>query len=190
MKQETEERKCIVTGDVKEKDELLRFTVIPGAKIVPDFKKKLPGRGVFVSNSKTLLVKAIEKKLFTKAFKGKANADADLVVMVEALLNKKGLEVINLARKAGDLLTGFEKVKDALNKGKVAFILEASDAGADGHDKMLAAAKGLDVFMLYNNEELDKALDKVNTVHAAFLKSEMSKTVYKELKRYEQFLNS
>lgn len=190
MKQETEERKCIVTGEVKEKDELLRFTLIPGNIVVPDFKKKLPGRGLYVSNSKQVLDTAVKKNYFAKATKGRGRADANLVDLVENLLKKKGLETINLARKAGDLVTGFEKVREVLGKGKAAFILEASDAGADGHEKMLAQAKGLDVFVLYSSEELDKALDKVNTVHAAFIKSEMSKAVYKELKRYEQFLNS
>ncbi len=180
MKQETEDRKCILTGEVKSKDELLRFTLISGGRVIPDFKKKLPGRGIYVSNSNQ----------FAKATKGRARADLSLVEMTEALLKKKGLEAINLARKAGELVTGFDKVKEALERGKVAFILEASDAGADGHEKVLSMAKGLDVFGLYTTEELDKALDKVNTVHAAFLKSEMSKTVYKELKRYECFLHA
>lgn len=190
MKQETEDRKCILTGEVKSKDELLRFTLISGGRVIPDFKKKLPGRGIYVSNSKQKLETAILKNQFAKATKGRARADLSLVDMTEALLKKKGLEAINLARKAGELVTGFDKVKDALGRGKVAFVLEACDAGADGHEKVLSMAKGLDVFGLYTTEELDKALDKVNTVHAAFLKSEMSKTVYKELKRYECFLHA
>lgn len=190
MKQETEDRKCILTGEVKSKDDLLRFTIVPGGKIVPDFKRKLPGRGIYVSNSKEMLEAAIRKNLFSKAAKGKAKAELPLVEMAEALLKKKGLEAVNLARKCGDFVTGFDKVKDALAKNKVAFLLEAKDAGADGHEKLLGFAKGLDVFDLYTIEELDRALDKVNTVHAAFLKGEMSKTAYRELKRYEQFLNS
>lgn len=168
MKQETEDRKCILTGEVKSKDELLRFTLISGGRVIPDFKKKLPGRGIYVSNSKQKLETAIQKNQFAKATKGRARADLSLVEMTEALLKKKGLEAINLARKAGELVTGFDTVKEALGRGKVAFILEASDAGADGHEKVLSMAKGLDVFGLYTTEELDKALDKVNTVHAAF----------------------
>ena len=37
---------------------------------------------------------------------------------------------------------------------------------------------------------MDKALDKVNTVHSVLLKGDMAKAVYRELKRYEQFLNA
>ena len=43
---------------------------------------------------------------------------------------------------------------------------------------------------MYDVEELDKALDRVNTVHAAFLKNRMSDMVYTEFKRLDKFLNS
>ena len=188
--EETEDRRCIVTGEHKDKACLLRFTMVDGGLIVPDLNKKLAGRGVFVSNSKRILAEAIKKNCFSKATKGKGRLCPDLVDMVEALLKKRGLDMINLARKAGCLVCGFEKVKEALVKNKVAFVLEAKDAGADGHQKMTDLSKGLEMVEVYTIEELDKALDKVNTVHIAFLKSDMAKTVYLELKRYEQFLNS
>lgn len=189
MKNE-EERKCIVDGVVKDKGELLRFTIAPDNTIVPDFKKKLPGRGIFVSNSKKALQTAIEKGLFSKSAQKKVNADSQLLDLVEKILRKKGLDSISLAKKAGVLITGFEKVKEALKKDKVAFILEAKDAGDDGHAKMVYLAKDLEVFVLYDVEELDKALDRVNTVHIAFLKSEMAKMVHNEFKRLQTFLNS
>lgn len=190
MKLETEDRKCILTGDVKDKSDLLRFTLVPGGIVVPDFKRKLPGRGIYVSNSKKLLKQTLERRLFAKVTKGKAKDDLSLLNLVEDLLRKKGLEALNLARKAGAFVSGFDKVKDALLKGNVAFLLEAKDAASDGHQKILALAKDVTFFDLYTTEELDKALDKVNTVHAALLKNEISLAAYKELKRYEQFLNS
>lgn len=183
------ERKDIVSGKVMDGNELLRFTVTPDNQVIPDFKKRLPGKGVYVACSLSALKTAVAKNLFAKAFKKNVKANAELVELVEKILRKKGLESINLAKKAGDLLTGFEKVREALGKGKAAFLLEAKDAGADGHEKMLSAAKGLEVFVLYDVEELDQALDRVNTVHAAILKGEMSKMVYNDLKRLNSFLN-
>jgi predicted RNA-binding protein YlxR (DUF448 family) len=189
LKAEAENRKCIVLGEVGEKDNLLRFTEVDGS-VVPDFNKKLFGRGIYVSNSVSALTKAIDKKLFSKAAKKKLNEDKVLISVVENLLKKKGLETVNLAKKAGILITGFEKVKEVLIKNKAAFILEAKDAGDDGHKRVASLAKDLRVFSLYTTEELDKALDKVNTVHVAFKQSKMSETVYKDLDRYEKFLNS
>lgn len=190
MKQETENRKCIVCGEVKEKELLLRFTLAPDNQVVPDFKKKLPGKGIYVSVSKTALQKAVEKNLFAKAVKKNAKVSAELVQTVENILRKKGLESICLAKKAGDLVTGFEKVGEKIRHGKAAFLLEAADAGADGHQKITALANGLEIFALYSVEELNKALDRVNTVHAALLKGDMAKLVHTDLVRLQRFLNS
>lgn len=185
-----EERKCIVSGEVMEKDNLLRFTVTPDNQIIPDFKKKLPGKGIWVKNSKKTLQIAIDKNLFSKVLKRNVKVSDELVQIVEELLHKKGLDVISLARKAGVLVTGLEKVSDAIKKGKAAFVLEAKDAGADGHNRIMLLAKDLEVFRTYDIEELDKALDKVNTVHIAFFKSEMAKAVRVEFSKFENFLNS
>ncbi len=190
MKQETENRKCIVCGEVKEKEQLLRFTLTPDNQIVPDFKKKLPGKGIYVSVSKAALQKAVEKNLFAKAVKKNVKVSADLVQTIENMLKKKGLESICLAKKAGDLITGFEKVSEKIKHGKIAFLVEAVDAGVDGHQKMVAVAKDLDVFALYSVEELDKALDRVNTVHAALLKGSMAGLVHTDLVRLQSFLNA
>lgn len=190
MAKESEIRKCIVCGEVKEKDNLLRFTVTPDRQVVPDFKKKLSGIGIYVSNSRSQLETAVSKNLFAKAAKKHFKTNPELVSIVETLLKKHGLDLISLSRKAGILVTGFEKVAETIKKEKAAFILEAKDAGEDGHNKILSLSKGLEVFKIYNVEELDKALDKVNTVHIAFKKSEMAQTVYKEFKKIENFLNS
>lgn len=190
MKQVETTRKCIATGNLLPKGELLRFTLTPDGVVIPDFNKKLPGKGVYVSIGKKLLEKAIEKNLFTKAFKQKAKAESDLVEICENLLKKKGLESINLARKAGVLISGFDKVTDAAKKGKVMFVLEANDAGKDGHQKILAAAKNAEFFDLYSTMELDKALDKINTVHVAFIKSDMADRVKNDLIRFKSFLEN
>lgn len=189
MKSETEIRKCIVLGGVEDKENLLRFTEANG-QIVPDFNKKLPGRGIYVSNSLSVLTKAIDKKLFSKAAKKKLNDNAELISLVEELMKKKGLASINMARKAGILVSGFEKVKDLLIKQRAAFLLEAKDAGEDGHKRMLSFAKDLKVFSFYTTEELDKALDKVNTVHVAFKQSKMAEAVCNDLSKLENFFNS
>lgn len=109
-------RKCIVTGNVIDKSGLLRFTVTPDRLVVPDFKKKLPGKGIYVTNSRRLLQKAIEKNLFAKAAKQKAKVVPELDLMVEQLLRRHALDAVSLARKAGVLLTGLEKVLEAIKR--------------------------------------------------------------------------
>ncbi len=190
MKQEETTRKCIASGQVLEKDKLLRFVAGPGAEVIPDFKKRLPGKGVYVANSRALLHKAVEANLFAKALKQKVKPAAGLEDMVENLLRQSALHAVSLARKAGCLVTGMDKVSEAVKKGKVAFLLEALDASVDGQEKIERMAGELKIFRLFTTEELDKALDKVNTVHAAFLKSDMAKMVSHEFGKLADFLNS
>ena len=43
------DRMCIVTRARRSPDEMIRFVADPGGEIVPDIKRKLPGRGVWVT---------------------------------------------------------------------------------------------------------------------------------------------
>ncbi len=124
MKQDDVLRKCIVTGVVQEKEKMLRFTVLPDMSVVPDFKKKLPGRGIYVANSQSVLKQAVEKNMFSKAAKKKVLVSAGLSETVDRLLRKKALDAVSLARKGGFLVTGMEKVAEALKGRKVAFLIE------------------------------------------------------------------
>ncbi len=190
MMQEDVTRNCIVTGKVLEKSALLRFVIGPEALVIPDFKNKLPGRGIYVSNSSALLHKAVSANLFAKTLKQKVKPMENLEQISQDLLRQSALHSISLAKKAGVLVTGMDKVSEALKKGKVAFLLEAKDAAEDGHQKILHLAKDIKIFNLFTSEELDQTLDKVNTVHAAFLKGEMSKMVSHEFGKLADFLNS
>jgi len=180
-------RKCIVSGEIKDKSELLRFVVEQG-HLVPDFQKKLKGKGIYVSNSKQVLQEAVNKHLFRKAAKRQLAEEDVIVEIVENLMKKRGFDFLNLARKAGAAVIGFEKVCEKLKQGKVAFLLQAKDAGADGKKKTEALAHDVPVFdELYTIEELDEALCRTNTVHIAFLKGDMSNVAYSEFKRIKTF---
>ena len=120
MVKEDKERKDIVSGKVMESKDLLRFTVTPDNQVIPDFRKRLPGKGIYVACSLSALKVAAAKNLFAKALKKNVKVSDGLIPMVEAILRKKGLEAVCLAKKAGDLVTGFEKVSEALRKDKAA----------------------------------------------------------------------
>ena len=189
MSEETN-RKCVVSGEIKSKEQLLRFTVLSDGRVVPDFRKKLPGKGVYVTVAKSALEKAVAANLFAKALKIKTKVNEELVEQTESLLRKQALDAVSLARKAGVLVCGMDKVVDALKKGKAAFLIEAKNAGDDGHQKILALAKELEVFSLFETEELDKELARDNTVHLALLKSRMANAVRETIVRLTSFLNS
>ncbi len=181
------ERRCIASGKVKPLSALLRFVKTEDSRLVPDFGKKIPGRGLYVTNSRKMLKTALDKNLFVKSIHQHLKIDENFLETVENLLHNKGLETINLARKAGAAVAGFEKVKDNILKNKVAFVIEAADAGQDGSTKMEVLSKDIEILKVYTSDELDNALDKVNTVYIAILKSGIATMVYANLKRYQSF---
>ena len=186
MSREQVERKCILNGKVKPLNELLRFVELNN-ELLPDFNKKLPAKGMYVTANKLSLTKALEKKLFHKVSRHNLRIAEDFMENVEKLLKQKALDSLNIARKSSALLTGFEKIKEAIKKDKVSFIIEATDAGHDGQEKMALLAKTIEIFNLFSIDELDKTLNKENTVYVAVLKSNVESMVYHNLKKYQNF---
>lgn len=184
------ERKCILTGEVKEASDLLRFVKTPDSRLVPDFDKKLGGRGLYVSNGQKVLEEALKKNLFIKSIHLFLKIPEDFVQMVTNLLYQKGLAEMNLARKAGALLTGFEKVKAGIKQGKVSFLIEATDVAQDGRQKIDSLKGNIEVLRVYCSDDLSRALQKENTVYIAVLKSGIANMVYKHIKRYQTFLEN
>ena len=190
MKKELENiRKCVLTGNIGSRDELLRFSLLPGGIVVPDFGKKLDGRGFYISNSKKLIEKLLVKNPLNKILHTKTVVTEDLPQNIETVLRKKGLDAVNLARKAGSLILGFEKVKEAIIKNKVECLVIAADAGVDGKQKISEISKELPVFMLYEAQCLEQALNRDNTIYMAIQKSPIGQMAHTALRRYQTFLD-
>lgn len=191
MVQELETRKCVWTGQVKDKADLLRFVVLKNGTCLPDFNKKLDGRGVYLSNSKKLLLELMEKKKpLNKILHKDVIMSEDMPQIVEQILCKKALDALNLARKAGDLVLGFEQVKECISRRRAAFVVKAVDAGADGQHKLDEMAKDLEQWSLFDVDTLSQTLGRDNTVYLAVKKGQMSNMVRLALYRYQTYLNA
>ena len=189
MAEELETRKCIITGEIKPKSELLRFTVLQNGAFIPDFDKKIGGKGVYVSNSASLLKNIDSDFKIGKILHKPVRKTLPLAEAVDKILADKGLYALNLARKSGNLVLGFEKIKEQILKNKVSFGIEATDAGSDGKKKMSEMCKNIEMFSVYNSAVLEKAFDRETVIHVAVLKSEISTMVYENIKRYRDYLN-
>lgn len=166
-------RKDIVLGEATDEARLVRFVAGPDGTVVPDVARKLPGRGIWVAADRDSIVLATKKGLFSRAAKTKLTAPPDLADQVERLLARRVLEGLGLARKAGGIISGYEKVVAALGTGKVAWLIEASDAAADGRRKILSAARKAPtaprLLGAFNSDELSLALGGENVIHTALL---------------------
>jgi predicted RNA-binding protein YlxR (DUF448 family) len=167
------ERRDIVSGEVRDEASLIRFVAGPDGTVVPDLARKLPGRGLWVAADRASVEAASKKGLFSRAAKARLVAPADLAAQVEILLKRRLLSGLGLARKAGDLTSGFEKVLSAISSGKAAWLIEASDGAADGRRKIWAKARQQSprpgLIGLFTASELGLALGAENVIHTAFL---------------------
>lgn len=182
------DRMCIVTRVVKPEDELIRFALSPDGVVVPDLKRKLPGRGVWVSLDRKMLGEAIKRQLFSKGFGAEAKAGPELADLVGLQLRKDVLSALSLARKAGLALSGFMKVEEALIKGNVRMIFHASDGSVDGRQKLdRKCAANVVIFDLFASGDLDLAFGKSNVIHAAVANGGMAEKLLDYARKLAQY---
>jgi len=169
------ERTCIATGAKGPPEAMLRFALAPDGSVVPDIRRKLPGRGVWTSLSAEAVRRASAKGAFGRAFRAKAEARADLADAVDALLERDALQSLAMANKAGLVVAGAFKVDAAIENGAVAALIQAADGAADGAAKreqalrarLGATSDAVTRINLFSSSQLDLALGKANVIHAA-----------------------
>lgn len=162
------ERRCIATGESGPARPLIRFVLGPGDTVVADLAGRLPGRGAWLTADRALVAKALKKNLFARAFRRPVKVEADLADRLEDLLARRLVELIAMARKAGQAVTGFEKTRARLAEGRVGVLVSASDAAADGRGKLeRIAPEGVGRITLLDSGELGLAFGRDFAIHAA-----------------------
>lgn len=180
-------RRCLVTGEIRPKSELLRFVVDPTGAIVPDLAGKLPGRGLWLSARRDIVCEAVKKRVFARVAKAPVAVAAGLDDRIEALLVQRAIEGLGLARRAGLAVAGFVKVKTALAEGKAALLVEALDAAADGQEKLAALAAGISRVVCLRGDELGEAFARERIVHVALGGGRLSDRFLADARRLQGF---
>ncbi|MGH6796064.1 MAG: RNA-binding protein [Methylocella sp.] len=176
------ERACIITQAKGLPQDMIRFVVGPGAIVVPDIRRKLPGRGVWVTAQACHVAEAVKRQAFSRGFKTMVVASENLAAEIEALLTMDCLQALSLASKAGQSVRGFAKVEEAIASGAIAALVHAADCGADGTRKLgqsLRRRYGDELarprIELFRSGQLDLALGQANVIHAALIEGPASK---------------
>jgi uncharacterized protein len=184
------DRSCIVTRKPGSEDELLRFVLSPDGEVVPDLNRKLPGRGCWVSLDRKTLAEAVKTKAFNRGFKGEARVSMDLPERVGILLRQQALAHLSLARKAGEAVSGYTKVEEALKKGPVRVLLHAAEGSEDGNRK-LDRLKGPSTLScsLFLTHEMDLAFGRANVIHAAVAAGGLAERLVSYIQRVAKYEN-
>lgn len=182
-------RRCVATGVVAEKDAMIRFVASPDGEVVPDLEERLPGRGMWLTAGAAAVALAVRRNAFSKAARRSVRVSADLAAQLDRLLERRCLDRIGLARRAGQLVAGYEKVREALKGGRVgrsgapALLVEAADGSPDQQAKVTALAPHLPVVRLFGGEALAGALGREVAVHAVIAAGGLAKALLRDSRR-------
>jgi hypothetical protein len=178
-------RRCIVTGQVRPKAELIRFALAPDDSVVPDLTASLPGRGAWVMAARDVLERALKTGAFARAFDAPARASERLVAEVERLLVIRCIDRLRLARRAGAITAGSTAVERWLRIGRAAILILASDAGEGRRLRVRAA--GLPVYAPLSADELGTVFGWSKISQLALASGGLTDGITVDLRRLEGF---
>ncbi|MER2534695.1 MAG: RNA-binding protein [Rhizobiaceae bacterium] len=189
------DRTCIVTRRTGTADDLIRFVVGPDGSVVPDIRRKLPGRGCWVAAERIHVERAAAKGAFARAFKREVAVPENLGAMVDALLSASARGALGLARKAGSVALGAAKIEAKVRSGEALCVLHAREAAPDGERKLRQARRAtafaggprIPAYKLFPQAELDLALGGTNVIHAAVLPGDAGRAALKRVEALDRY---
>jgi len=198
------ERRCILSGRIASRDDLVRLAISPDGDVLPDALARAPGRGAWIGVSRAELETALAngklKGALARAFKGaKLAIPAELPALIENALRRTFLDRLGLEMRAGRLILGSDRIADQARGGGVAALYHASDASDDGSRKLDQAwrvgedaeGSGLSgVRLPLDRAALSVALGRDNVVHLALADALSAERVAAPLKRLLNFLGA
>ncbi|RDE05789.1 DUF448 domain-containing protein [Sphingomonas aracearum] len=195
-------RTCILSREQDAREGLIRLALGPDGQVLPDVRAKAPGRGAWIGVSQGELVAAQAKGrlrgALSRAFKtGDLQIPDDLPARIADALERAAMDRLGLESRAGHVVIGHERIDAAARAGKVALLLHASDAAADGRRKLDQAWRvGRDregsgeqgLALPVPRTILGLALGRENVVHAALTDSHAAGRVREALARWQRFI--
>lgn len=188
------ERQCALTREVRPAAELIRFVVGPDGRIWPDVDERAEGRGVWITADQDSVGEAVRRKSFAKSLKAPVEAPDDLADLTRQHLEQRMLGALGMARKAGQLVNGATRVRDAIQKGEVIALISATDAAEDGVRKLVALLRGLQNgdpvphLQIVGSDRLGLALGLDNVIHAALTNGAAARSALARAVRLARFI--
>jgi len=192
------ERRCILSGAHGSRDGLIRLALGPDGNVAPDLGARAGGRGAWLGVDRATLTAALAKgKLkgaLARAFKtGEFSVPADLPERIEAGLAARANDRLGLENRAGNLISGAERIEAAIQSGIVGLLVSADDAGADGLTSLRAklrtnSPEASAITAPANREALSRAVGRANTVHLAVRSGAAASRVAADLVRWRAYL--
>jgi uncharacterized protein len=187
------QRTCLGCRQTLDRDKLVRFVLHPSGGVVVDYQGKLPGRGAYTHIDAECIKTAIRRQQFDRAFKAKLEkmADDELVAALARQLLERALNLLGMARKSGQAISGSGLVLDTLRgQDPPALLLLADDISEGVAAKLLdkAGQRGIPCYRLVDKDMLGHLLGKGERSAVALKKGRLAQALEKEIVRYKHIV--
>lgn len=176
-------RRCIVTRERTAKERMIRFVLGPERALVPDLANRLPGRGMWLSPRQDVLSVALAKGAFSRAARCDVRVPPDLPQVLQHGLTRRIVDLLGLARRAGQAVAGFEKAREWARSGRAAVIVQASDGSAEERQRFLSGVTGVAVFAPLDGAALGGVFGRARAVHVAIAPGRLAAALVNENER-------
>lgn len=177
-------RRCVVTRERFSPESMLRFVVTPDNILFPDVDARLPGRGIWLSARQDVLETALTRGAFARAARCQVVIPSDLADVIEAGLLRRMTQTLGLARRAGQAVSGFAKVREWIEAKAVGLVVQASDGSPEEAMRLLSGARHLPVARFLPAAILGRAFGRERVVHAALRTGALADRLRQDCERF------
>lgn len=177
-------RRCVLTREQGQPELMVRFVLSPGGVVVPDLDARLPGRGIWLSARRDVIEQARAKGVFSRAARAQVVVPEDLLSQVEAGLARRMIEVVGLARRAGQAVSGFVKAREWVTQRKAGVVVHARDGSQEELERLLSGRRDTPVVDALTSEDLAKVFGRERVVNVALAAGGLATRLCCENKRF------
>ncbi len=182
------QRTCLGCREVVQQQSLVRYVMAPDGEVLVDYSTKLPGRGAYTHLDRQCMEKAVRGKQFERSFRGsnrRPEAPA-LVASLERQIRERVLNLLGMARKSGQVISGSSLVLDTMDRQPgPAMVLLATDISPSIGNKVMAKATrvGIPWYRLFDKDHFGQILGKGERSVVAVKAGSLGKAISIELLR-------
>jgi predicted RNA-binding protein YlxR (DUF448 family) len=177
-------RRCLVTREQGERSKMLRFAVAPEGRVVFDVTATLPGRGLWLSASASVLHQAVRRGAFARGAKGPVIVPPGLADEVVAALTRRLTDLLGQARRSGAAISGFEKAREWLQVGGAGLVVQAADGSAEERARFVGG-RDIPVIAVLSGEALGRVFGREHTVHVVISPGRLAQMIEIEARRLQ-----
>ena len=131
-------RKCIITGEIADKADMIRFVASPDGELIADIGNKLGGRGVWISAMRETINSAISGNQFSRHLKQAVRISDNFLDILDRRLADQLIARLSMMRKVGVLVTGGGKLR---SKALLSGLLIGDDASPGETQKLINSCR-------------------------------------------------